>query len=423
MANNDEFGFDDVAAAFRPEVKKDEAVKKVVEAVVPPPQVAKPVATKPVTPNVAMPPLPQVNPADVAAAVPQPAMPEMPAIENPIFNPNFQKAAGLSVLPAVVGGAALGVASALAGSKIVKSIKERSMSQSTGVPSVDNNTPPPPNPVQQAQQRLADTQKAMEAKGPAPAPQAPAAQTPQAPAIVQPPAGQPVVPSVTQAVETGQSPTKSIQADIAPMVDEAVAPPAEKSVKTRVRRTAEQIAADKAALEASAPPGFRATYKKGSGEMGPGAYNWLHNLMGQEQAIKYWEEAVGKKNVPYSEFVKKYNEAAGEGITGPVKSVAPSVNAGSPKHIPEYIKGGAGIAPMAGMALMAPALLYAQQQAQQGNTAPAKELGFDVGGGALLAKILGGPAALAAALGLSSKELSSGTLNSPEARALGVAPR
>jgi hypothetical protein len=233
-------------------------------------------------------------------------------------------------------------------------------------------------------------------------------------------------PTVTESVQAGQSPTKAIQSDPAPMVDQAAQPappPEDKSVKTRVRRTAEQIAADKLAAEASAPPGFRAAYKKSKAEpIGPGAYNWLHNLKGQEEAIKFYEEAVGKKNVPYSEFVKNYNLASGENITGPVKSVTPSVNAGTPKYVPEYIKGGAGIAPMAGMALLAPAMYYAQQQAQQGNTAPAKELGFDVGGGALLAKILGGPAALAAALGLSSKTLASGTLDSPEARALGIKP-
>lgn len=237
-------------------------------------------------------------------------------------------------------------------------------------------------------------------------------------------------PTLTEAVATGQSPTKAIQSDIAPLVDQAATqptekaavPPAEKSVQTRVRRTKEQIAADKLAAEAASPPGFHPTYKKGAGEMGPGAYNWLHNLMGEEKAIQYWKEAVGEKNVPYKEFVENYNKSAGEGITGPVKSVTPSANAGSPKYVPNYIKGNVGIAPLAGMALMAPALLYAQKEAQKGNTAPIKELGFDVGGGAMLAKILGGPAALAAALGLGSRTLATGTLDSPEARALGVTP-
>ena len=236
------------------------------------------------------------------------------------------------------------------------------------------------------------------------------------------------VSPVTQAVETGQSPTKSIQADIAPLVDQAAPPPAEKSVQSRTRRTAEQIAADKASIAAAAPEGFHPYYTKRAGEMGPGAYSHLYNTMGShEKAMKYWEEAVGKKNMAYEPFMEKFQEGVGNKMIGPKIPLPPgtksAANAGRPTYVPEYIKGNVGIAPLAGMALLAPALAHAQSEAQKGNTAPAKELGFDLSSGALLAKILGGPAGLAAALGLGSKTLASGTLDSPEARALGVAPR
>ena len=306
-----------------------------------------------------------------------------------------------------------------------KSPADRSMSKSMQIDRtvdipMDSPVQPSvkPDPVAQAQQRLADTQKVMEMKGPAPAPQPPVQG-------IQPP----VTPTVTEAVALGESPTKAIQADLAPLVDEAAPaksapPPAEKSVQSRVRRTAEQIAADLQASLASAPEGELPTANRKTNKLlptdviGQGGWHWFKGQGGDRAE---WERVYGRTNQPYSRVVSD--------VKGGLLSVPPPVEGKKggtiPREptVPNYIKGGAGIAPMAGMALMAPALLYAQQQAQQGNTAPAKELGFDVGGGALLAKILGGPAALAAALGLGSRELASGTLNSPEARALGVAPR
>jgi tetratricopeptide (TPR) repeat protein len=189
-------------------------------------------------------------------------------------------------------------------------------------------------------------------------------------------------PTVTESVQAGQSPTKAIQSDLAPMVDQAAQPappPEDKSVKTRVRRTAEQIAADKLAAEAASPPGFHPTYKKRTGEMGPGAFNWLYNLKGPEEAIKFWEEAVGKKNVPYSEFVKNYNLASGENITGPVKSVKPSVNAGTPTHVPNYIKGGATPGSLGGLAAMAALLGLGNTEKAQAAMAKAVGAIKDIG--------------------------------------------
>jgi hypothetical protein len=262
--------------------------------------------------------------------------------------------------------------------------------------------------VQQAA-TVADAQKRIEAfnnlqqqKAPVPAPQITASQVPIQ--GVQPPMGAPLVsaeqtaqgllgkagdefrnapkapfvpPTMTEGLQLGESATKTLQDNLAVDIDKT---DAENNIKTRVRRTQEQIAADKAALEASAPPGFRATYKKNKNEpIGPGAYNWLHNLKGEEEAIKFWEEAVGKKNVPYSEFVKNYNLASGENITGPVKSVTPSANAGTPKHVPNYIKGGATLGSLGGLAAMAALLGFGSTEKAQAAMAKAAGAIKDIG--------------------------------------------
>jgi hypothetical protein len=62
----------------------------------------------------------------------------------------------------------------------------------------------------------------------------------------------------------------------------------------------------------------------------------------------------------------------------------------------------------AGKAFLGLAIADAANAATEGNTAPAKEVGFDLATGALLAKILGGPASIAGALGLGSAGLNKG---------------
>jgi len=58
-------------------------------------------------------------------------------------------------------------------------------------------------------------------------------------------------------------------------------------------------------------------------------------------------------------------------------------------------------------ALLLMSMVDAANAAQKGNTAPAKEVGFDLASGYTLAKLLGGPAAAAAALALGSSGLNS----------------
>lgn len=134
MANDDdEFGFKSLAESFKPEVKKEEAQAAKV-AKVAPPAMPQPVATKPVVPAVSMPALPEVKPEEVAASVPQQAVPELPPIQNPVFNPEFQKAAAVASLPAVLGGAALGAGAAYGLYKGRKSIQDRSIGKPMTAP-------------------------------------------------------------------------------------------------------------------------------------------------------------------------------------------------------------------------------------------------------------------------------------------------
>jgi len=134
MANDDdEFGFKSLAESFKPEVKKEEA-QAAKAAKVAPPAMPQPVATKPVVPAVSMPALPEIKPQEVAASVPQQAVPELPPIQNPVFNPEFQKAAAVASLPAVLGGAALGAGAAYGLYKGRKSIQDRSIGKPMTAP-------------------------------------------------------------------------------------------------------------------------------------------------------------------------------------------------------------------------------------------------------------------------------------------------
>lgn len=134
MANeDDEFGFKSLAEAFKPEVVRQEtATTRAAQAV--PSVVSQPVPTRPVTPRAATPSLPEVKPEEVAASVPQVAVPELPAIQNPVFNPEFQKAAGVAALPAALGGAALGAAAGYGLYKGRKSIQDRSIGKPMTAP-------------------------------------------------------------------------------------------------------------------------------------------------------------------------------------------------------------------------------------------------------------------------------------------------
>ena len=152
----------------------------------------------------------------------------------------------------------------------------------------------------------------------------------------------------------------------APSVGEAV------STGGNVDQAIKQTVANQ--LDATAPQGMRENYKRSKTEpIGPGAFNHLANNVGLDNATKIWQEVYGQKNVPYAEYMAQYSKAAGKEMQGPVRPLAegakPGGSFGTPKYIPEYIKGSAS--PQALMATAAasaiPALAAAGYQAYKGN--------------------------------------------------------
>ena len=119
------------------------------------------------------------------------------------------------------------------------------------------------------------------------------------------------------------------------------------------------------------PSGMRENYKISKAEpIGPGAFNHLANNVGIEKAAEIWKDVYGEKNVPYKEYMQKYSQEAGKNMYGPVKPLPegakPGGSLGTPKYIPEYIKGGASIGGMVGAAAI-PALAAAGYHAYKGN--------------------------------------------------------
>jgi hypothetical protein len=124
--DNDEFGFKSLAESFKPEFEKE---KQVVQAT---PVIPKPVPSKPTPAYTAPPELPQVTPQEVTANVPQMPPPQAPEIQNPVFNPEFQKAALTSLAPALLAGAgALG--GAAYGAYKAKKTADRMIGETKGI--------------------------------------------------------------------------------------------------------------------------------------------------------------------------------------------------------------------------------------------------------------------------------------------------
>lgn len=151
---------------------------------------------------------------------------------------------------------------------------------------------------------------------------------------------QPVPPSMSETVATGGNVTKAVNQTIANLVDKK-------------------------------PMGMRENYKSNKAEpIGPGAFNHLANNVGAEKAAEIWKDVYGEKNVPYKQYMEKYSQEAGKNMYGPVvplpEGAKPGGSFGTPKYIPEFIKGGASIGGMAGAAVI-PALVAAGVQAYKGN--------------------------------------------------------
>ena len=145
------------------------------------------------------------------------------------------------------------------------------------------------------------------------------------------------------------NPTTAAMAEVATgKVPEMVGPPTEMvgpvkppDIATRVRRTAEEIAAAKAEALANAPEGMRpvppnSKYNKAPGEkIGVGGYTYAHGAYGPETQAR-WEEQYGKTNVPYEKVKSDISLAQ----MGPHKEgVSKEFQFSRPKYAPNYIKG------------------------------------------------------------------------------------
>lgn len=190
-----------------------------------------------------------------------------------------------------------------------------------------------------------------------------------APVAPQPVAQAPV--TTTEAIATGQSPSKAIQMDVAKQLDEvpagAVAP--ESGVKKRAAKTTQTFKSPE-----KLPEGM--TFR---GDLGPGD-NWLYNTYGAEgrrAILSAFNE--GKPAVSY-ERAKELSQMVQQGRVGPVipREIAKERGIAPPET--NYGKLGQAIkvAGAAGLGLTAAQMANAAQQARQGNYAPAGEFGFNL---------------------------------------------
>lgn len=190
-----------------------------------------------------------------------------------------------------------------------------------------------------------------------------------APVAPQPVAQTPV--TTTEAIATGQSPSKAIQMDVAQQLDAtpagAVAP--ESGVKKRAAKTTQTFKSPE-----KLPEGM--TFR---GDLGPGD-NWLYNTYGAEgrkAILSAFNE--GKPAVSY-ERAKELSQMVQQGRVGPVipRDIAKERGIAPPET--NYGKLGQAIkvAGAAGLGLTAAQMANAAQQARQGNYAPAGEFGFNL---------------------------------------------
>lgn len=198
----------------------------------------------------------------------------------------------------------------------------------------------------------------MQAGAPAAPVQAPMAATP----IAQSPA------PVTEAIATGQSPSKAIQMDVAQQLDSAPSAP-ESGIKKRAAKTQQTF---KSAEQLPKDLAFRA-------DLGPGD-NWLFNTYGPEgrkAILQAFNE--GKPAVSY-ERAKELSQMVQEGRIGPAipRDIAKERGIAPPETNYGKLGKAAKVAGVAGLALTAAQMAQAAQQAKQGDYSSARELGFNM---------------------------------------------
>lgn len=257
----------------------------------------------------------------------------------------------------------------------------------------------PKSPQQILQERVAAGRAAGLGVQPPAAPQLP--QGPVAPQGAIPPAQQGPA-TVTEEVVAGGNPAKAIQKDLAQQIDvtpsEPVAP-AESGVKKRAAKTTvtykkpEQFPADMT---------FRA-------DLGPGD-NWLYNTYGAEGRKAILAQYNNGQPVGSYERAKEISAAIQGEKVGPVipRDVAKERGIAPPETNYGKLGKAVKVGGVAGLALTAAQLANAAQRAKEGDYAPASEFGFDLGVLAGLAKLFGGPAAMAGSAMMGGRGLNQG---------------
>ena len=151
-------------------------------------------------------------------------------------------------------------------------------------------------------------------------------------------------PNLVAAAQSGQDMSQAIKEDVAHMLQETDKPVAP-------------------------PQGMKEQYKKSKSQpIGPGGYNWFASQVGHEAAPARWAEQYGEKNVPHAQVQREFSETRYPPKPNPTGEKTGGAF-GSPKYIPEYIKGNASLGGMAATmgAAAIPALAAAGYHAYQGN--------------------------------------------------------
>lgn len=269
----------------------------------------------------------------------------------------------LTSTPALVTGAALlGALTTYAAPKVYKSVKERFMSKTPDVPiRIDPigfeafanplpSTQPNVNQAPTGQSALTPEElqaRAAQLKTPAPGmPSGPDIPPQFAPGPVSPAGNIPPAPVPTY----GISETVASKGDVKQAIQQTIAKEIDK-------------------------PDLRPTYQRNKeNPIGPQAYNWVAGQQGPK-APEVWQNIVGDKNVPYSEFMERYKPvyegAYGGGYGDPDAFNQPAKNSSyrKPSMIPSQIKGSASPGAMGASALAAviPALAVAGVEGYKGN--------------------------------------------------------
>ena len=251
---------------------------------------------------------------------------------------------------------------------------------------------------------------------------------PATPIPMPPPPPPPPPVNMTQAVAEGGNVTKAVNQTVANMVDQpapvgSVQPPnpAQQAVPPQELRTG----TGKPAFAGQGPeptissrtnkPQFKDVYKDVS--QVPTGFAFVPNaqyidIPRQDLGQAEYTKAYSGRDFPATnelarEQSKDINRTLGRAtreeakLAGlPPADITPGITKMTTAGKKRVTVGGA-----LGALVALPELANAASEAGQGNAAPARELGFDFGTGALLAKLFGGPAAAAGALALGSSSL------------------